>query len=183
MFVVDTNVLLYAANGQCAEHDRCLRLVSEWRETEATWCVTWGILYEFLSVSTHRKETAHAASLSDSWRFIDGLLQSPGLQVLTETDRHAAIAEATFAEVPDLSGRHLHDAHVAILMREHGISRIVTRDTRFHRFPFLEVVDPLAGSWELHASRPGGPNAYSRQRRTKAPRRPRVPASRPAGRR
>jgi uncharacterized protein len=29
-------------------------------------------------------------------------------------------------------------------MREHGIKRIITRDTDFHRFSFLEVVDPLA---------------------------------------
>ena len=29
------------------------------------------------------------------------------------------------------------------LMREYGIDRIVTRDTDFHRFDFLEVVDPL----------------------------------------
>jgi len=29
-------------------------------------------------------------------------------------------------------------------MREHGIRRIVTRDTDFHRFPFLESFDPVA---------------------------------------
>jgi len=28
-------------------------------------------------------------------------------------------------------------------MREHGIHRVVTRDADFHRFPFLEVTDPL----------------------------------------
>lgn len=28
-------------------------------------------------------------------------------------------------------------------VREHGIARIVTRDTDFHRFSFLEIVDPL----------------------------------------
>jgi predicted nucleic acid-binding protein len=38
----------------------------------------------------------------------------------------------------------LHDAHTAILMREHGIRRLVTRDGDFRRFPFLDVVDPLA---------------------------------------
>ena len=32
----------------------------------------------------------------------------------------------------------------AILMREHGIKTIYTRDTDFHRFPFLEPIDPLA---------------------------------------
>jgi predicted nucleic acid-binding protein len=29
-------------------------------------------------------------------------------------------------------------------MREHGIAKIYTRDTDFHRFPFLEPVDPTA---------------------------------------
>ena len=36
-----------------------------------------------------------------------------------------------------------HDAETAVLMREHGIRRICTRDTDFHRFSFIEVVDPL----------------------------------------
>jgi predicted nucleic acid-binding protein len=30
-----------------------------------------------------------------------------------------------------------------VLLREHGIARICTRDADFHRFPFLTVVDPL----------------------------------------
>ena len=44
-----------------------------------------------------------------------------------------------------LEGNLMHDAHTAALMREHGIRRIYTRDTDFHRFPFLEPVDPMAG--------------------------------------
>jgi predicted nucleic acid-binding protein len=47
------------------------------------------------------------------------------------------------AELPWLSGNVIHDAHTAILMREHGTLRICTRDADFHRFSFLEVVDPL----------------------------------------
>jgi predicted nucleic acid-binding protein len=47
------------------------------------------------------------------------------------------------AEVPRLSGNLVHDAQTAALMREHGIRRICTRDTAFHRFPFLEPIDPL----------------------------------------
>ena len=41
------------------------------------------------------------------------------------------------------AGNLLHDAHTAILMREHGIRRICTRDTDFNQFTFLEVIDPL----------------------------------------
>ena len=41
----------------------------------------------------------------------------------------------------DIRGNMFHDLQV--LMREHGVSRICIRDTDFHRFPFLTVVDPL----------------------------------------
>jgi len=183
VFVVDTNILVYAANIDCVEHDRCSQLVGGWRSSPAPWCVTHGILYEFLSVITHRGELASPWSVAKAWGFVESLLDSPGLQVLTETPRHVEIARMTFEEVSGPSGRHLHDAHVAILMREHGISRIVTRDTGFHRFPFIEVVDPLTGSWELHESRPGGPHHSSRSRHGEpAVRRKRAAARVPAPR-
>ena len=65
------------------------------------------------------------------------------LGVLVPTERHADVAEQVITELPWLAGNLLHDAHTAVLMREHGIRRICTRDTDFHRFAFLEVVDPL----------------------------------------
>jgi uncharacterized protein len=46
-------------------------------------------------------------------------------------------------ETRGLRGNLLHDTHTVVLMREHGIRRIYTRDQDFHRFPFIEVLDPL----------------------------------------
>ena len=57
--------------------------------------------------------------------------------------RHADVAGEVILELPHLSGNLVHDAHTAILMREHEIGRICTRDTDFNQFPFLEVIDPL----------------------------------------
>jgi predicted nucleic acid-binding protein len=74
---------------------------------------------------------------------VTALLAAPGLAVLVATDRHADVAAEVFSELPHLGGNILHDMHTAILMREHGIKQICTRDTDFHRFPFLEVIDPL----------------------------------------
>jgi predicted nucleic acid-binding protein len=71
------------------------------------------------------------------------LFASPGLDILVPTQRHADVASDVFKELPHLAGNILHDAHTAILMREHGIKQICTRDTDFHRFPFLDVIDPL----------------------------------------
>ncbi len=46
-------------------------------------------------------------------------------------------------ELPHLSGNLIYDASTAILMREHGVQRIYTRDTDFHRFPFVQPIDPI----------------------------------------
>ncbi len=142
MFVVDTNVLLYSVNRRAREHETCRALVDRLRPDPLPWAVTWSVLYEFLRVSTHPRVFERPLSSKTAWSFVDSLLASPSLQVLVEGPRHREVARKTFAELPDLCGNLVHDAHIAILMREHGVCTIYTRDTDFHRFPFLEVVDP-----------------------------------------
>ncbi len=66
--------------------------------------------------------------------------------VLQETPRHHAVVEEVLSSMPWLRGNALHDTHTAVLMREHGLARIYTRDSDFHRFSFVDVVDPLVGS-------------------------------------
>ena len=75
--------------------------------------------------------------------FLEVLLAAPGFSLLRPTERHQAVLTRTIEEFPDIRGNFVHDMHIAVLMREHGISRICTRDTGFYRFPFLTVVDPL----------------------------------------
>jgi toxin-antitoxin system PIN domain toxin len=144
MFVVDTNILLYAANRDSPFHDRCAGLLAAWRARPEAWFVTWGICYEFLRVATHPRVLERPWSAPKAWQFIDRLIASPGMVILEETDRHAQVARAVVEATPGLAGNLFHDAHTAILMREHGIRRIVTRDSDFHRFSFLEPIDPLA---------------------------------------
>jgi uncharacterized protein len=59
------------------------------------------------------------------------------------TMRHAAVVTELIGLVPELHGNRMHDATAAALMREHGIRRIYTRDTDFHRFREIEPIDPL----------------------------------------
>lgn len=143
MLVVDTNVLVYAADADSPFHAACREWLERQRESPGAWYTTWPVLYEFLRVTTHARVMRSPWRLAQAWSFVRALLASPGLDLLSPTDRHAEVAESVVAELPELSGNLLHDAHTAILMREHGIRRICTRDTDFHRFGFLEVVDPL----------------------------------------
>lgn len=143
MLLVDTNVLLYAADQDSEFHVRCRRLIEDLRRQPAPTFVTWGICYEFLRVCTHPRVFARPWSIGAAWRFLDALLTTPGFDILLPTPRHAAVLEQTFTEMPELRGNLLHDVHTAVLMREHGVSRVCTRDADFHRFHFLTVVDPL----------------------------------------
>jgi toxin-antitoxin system PIN domain toxin len=143
MFVVDTNVLVYAADQSVPEHARCRALVEQWRRRHGAWFLTWGIAYEFLRVVTHPRVMRQPWTMEAGVDFIAALRESPGLAFLGPTDRHPHVLGEVLAEVPGLSGNIIHDTQTAVLMREHGIRRICTRDTDFHRFPFLEPVDPL----------------------------------------
>jgi predicted nucleic acid-binding protein len=71
-------------------------------------------------------------------------LASSSLGILVPGERHREVLAQVLGELPHLAGNLMHDAHTAVLMREHGIRTIYTRDTDFHRFPFLELIDPVA---------------------------------------
>lgn len=143
MFLADTNLLVYAANADSVVHSKAIAWLDQQRSRPDAWYASWPILYEFMRVTTHPKVMRPPWALAEAWSFVSALLASPGFGILVPTERHPEIAAQVFSELPSLSGNLLHDAHTAILMREHGIRRICTRDTDFHRFPFLEVVDPL----------------------------------------
>jgi toxin-antitoxin system PIN domain toxin len=143
VFVVDTNVLVYAADRSAPEHARCRALLEGWRRGSAAWYLTWGIWYEFLRVVTHPRVLRRPWSARSAHEFLEAAAAAPGLGMLVHTDRHRDVLSEVIDLVPGAAGNLWHDAETASLMLEHGIRRIVTRDTDFHRFPFVEPIDPM----------------------------------------
>lgn len=142
MLVVDTNILVYAADADSQWHVKSRDWIGKQRRRPDAWYVTWPILYQFMRVTTHPRVMRKPWSAAGAWAFVSTLLATPSLAILVPTDRHAAVAAQLIAELPWLAGNLIHDAHTAALMREHGIARICTRDADFRRFAFLEVVEP-----------------------------------------
>lgn len=143
MFAVDTNVLVYAADQDAEHHDVCRRLLESWRTRVTPWHLSWNVIYEFLRVTTQPRVFRTPWTAKGAWAFVQAVLASPGLSLLLPTERHAAVAAEVIAELRGLRGNLVHDAQTAILMREHGVRQIYTRDTDFHRFSFLTPLDPL----------------------------------------
>jgi toxin-antitoxin system PIN domain toxin len=142
MTVVDTNILVYAVNAASPFKKPCEDCLATLRQGSVPWHTTWGVVYEFLRVATHPRVFPAPLSASEAWSFLRALFDSPAFSMLTATARHPEVVSEFIREIPHLRGNLWHDAETAILMREHGIRRIYTRDVDFHRFPFLEVVDP-----------------------------------------
>ena len=144
MFVVDTNVLIYAAIRQLREHTKARAAVERWRRGSTPWFSTWPIFYEFLRVTTHRSVFDTPLRIEEACGFLASLLDAPRFGMLVETDRHAAVLAEMASEYPNCAGNLVHDFHTAALMREHGLKEIRTADTDFHQFSFLRVVNPVA---------------------------------------
>ena len=85
MFVVDTNILLYAVNPDSPDHVAARALVDRWRREDRSWFLTWGIIYEFLRVSTHGKVFPDPLDLPRAHAWIASLLASPSVSILPFT--------------------------------------------------------------------------------------------------
>lgn len=143
MFVVDTNLLLYAVNPDSPDHARARHLIEEYRRDDRLWFLSWGIIYEFLRVATHPRVFPQPLGLVEARAWMAALLGAPAVSVLTHTERHASVLDELCERHPRLGGNPVHDLHTAALMLEHGVLEIRTADTDFHQFPFLRVVNPL----------------------------------------
>ena len=131
-------------NPDAPEHERSRELLEGWRRGGRPWFLTWGIVYEFLRVASHRRVFPRPLDLSEAWTFVRAVRASPSCHLLVETDRHADVLDELAASDPELSGNLAHDLHTAALMKEHGVAEIRTRDADFRRFSHLRAVDPLA---------------------------------------
>jgi predicted nucleic acid-binding protein len=82
-------------------------------------------------------------SADQALEFLEPLLSSDIVTIIGPTSRHAALLRATIRDVGRPSGSLFHDLHTAVVMREHGVSEIMTADADFRKFPFLVVTDPV----------------------------------------
>lgn len=142
-FLVDTNVLVYAANRDCLEHGAARAALEGWLHGITPWAVTWGIVYEFLRIATHAKVFRRPLRADDALGFLDPILGSTVVSVLRPTDRHEAVLRETIGQFGAPAGNIFHDLHTAVLMREHGVTEIMTADVDFRKFVFLTVTNPV----------------------------------------
>lgn len=143
MRAVDTNVLIFAEITSSPQHARARAVLRELSEGAAAWAIPWPCAYEFLRVVTHPRVFHPAVPLDRALRDLHAVLRSPSLILLAETPRHPEVLQ-TVVEESGATGNLIHDAHIAALCLEHGVTELFTGDRDFRRFTGLTLRDPFA---------------------------------------
>lgn len=141
MQAIDTNVLVYSEIVSSTHHRAARRVVTDLAEGVIPWAIPWPCVYEFLRVVTHARVFSPPVPIDLALHDLSQILSSPTLLLLSETERHADVMKTIVAD-SGVTGNLLHDAHIAALCIEHGVSELLTGDRDFSRFP-LRAIDPF----------------------------------------
>ena len=147
MRAVDTNVLVQAEIVGSEHHPAARRALEALAGGPAPWAIPWPCVYEFLRIVTHPRVFHPPVPMERALADLSAILASPSLVLLAETPRHAEVM-ASLLRASGASGHLVHDAHIAALCLEHGVTQLVTGDRDFLRFAPLEVVNPFARAKE-----------------------------------
>jgi len=142
MQAIDTNVLIYGEITTSAYHKTAFNILTELSEGATPWAIPWPCIYEFLRVVTHPRVYHPPVPMTVALQDLQLLLQAPTLQLLSETSRHTEIMSKVL-EASGVTGNLVHDAHIAALCIEHGISEFISGDRDFARFSSLKVTNPF----------------------------------------
>ncbi len=142
-FLLDTNILIYAANPSGKEYGRTRKYLDDRFGEHTPWYLTWGIIHEFFRVVTHPRIFPKPMTHAKAYGFIGDLLTRDEVTILLATSRHWEMLERTLGELSQPQGNFFHDIETAVLLREHGVPEIITADTDFLQFRFLKVLNPL----------------------------------------
>jgi toxin-antitoxin system PIN domain toxin len=93
-------------------------------------------------IATHPSIFSQPISPTRAWGNVQNLLSLPRVRVITEEPGFAGDYLNMTSEVI-VRGNLVPDAHLATILRQHGVRRIYTADTDFRKFDFLEVINPL----------------------------------------
>lgn len=142
MQAIDTNVLIYAEITSSQHHRQARQVLTQLAEGAVPWALPWPCIYEFLRVVTHPRVFHPPVPLEIALTDLKAITDSPSILLLSETDRHVELMTSIVKEA-GVTGNLIHDAHIAALCLEHGVTELISADRDFLRFKSLRIVNPF----------------------------------------
>jgi uncharacterized protein len=144
-FAIDVNILLHASDTGSPYFERANSFIESCITQKEVFAMGWPTVMSYLRIATHPAVFDHPLSPDEAMANIETLLNLPHARFLSEDEGFWAVYRAMTSELP-IRGNLVPDAHLAALLRYHGVKTLYTRDRDFFKFRFLDVRDPLAGN-------------------------------------
>ena len=142
MIAVDTNILVYAHRGDSEWHEAANEAVTQLANSGNAWAIPWSCVHEFLAIVTHPRIYDPPTPQKTAFEAIKMWQQSPDLRLLNEDLGYIEKLEKLCVNAR-LKGGRIHDARIAAICMNHGVSELWTADRDFGKFPELNTRNPL----------------------------------------
>jgi len=144
-FACDVNILLYASDSASPVHQTARRFLEEAVTGGDLFCLGWPTVMSYLRIATHPGIFSAPLTPAEALQNVEALAAMPRVRLLAEQEGFLAVYAEVTGGFP-VRGNLVPDAHLAALLRQHGVRTLYTRDAGFRKFSFLEVRDPFAPS-------------------------------------
>jgi toxin-antitoxin system PIN domain toxin len=141
-YAVDANILLYASDAASPFNHRARTFLETCVSGSEIFCLAWSTVMAYLRIATHPGVFQRPLSPGDAVANLEPLVRLPHVRMLAEEEGYWEVyREVTQGMV--IRGNLVMDAHLAALLRQHGIRSLYTNDSDFRKFRFLEVRNPF----------------------------------------
>lgn len=143
MISIDTNVLLYAHNRDCAEHAEAVRFLSDCAGRKDV-AICELVLMELYQLLRNPAVLARPLGAADAAGVCQGFRSNPRWALI----ENAPVMDQVWsvAAKPEISRRAVFDARIGLTLIHHGVTGFATRNVAdFEGLGFDEVWDPIAG--------------------------------------
>ena len=142
-YSLDVNLLLYGSDASSPFHAEASNFLQSCMTRHDILYLSWPTIMGYLRIATHPSIFDEPLTAEEAMTNVETLLSLPHCRCLAEEDGFWGTWRATTRE-QSVRGNLVPDAHLAALLRSHGVRRLYTHDRDFRRFDFLDVQDPLA---------------------------------------
>lgn len=139
---VDANVLVYASNSSDPVHSAAKELIEGLAAGPEILYLFWPATLGYLRVTTHPAIMPRPLGVGEAVANLSALLALPHVRTPGEAEGFWELYLSTGGSWS--RANDVPDAHLASLMRQHGVARILTRDRGFRRYDGIEAIDPFA---------------------------------------
>lgn len=142
-FAIDVNILLYASDADCSNYKRAKSFLDDCIKQDKLFFLAWPTVMGYLRIATHPSIFSQPLTPDEAMANISMLLSLPHIRFLSEEEGFWDVYREMTSEVPT-RGNLVPDAHLAAILRQHGVKKLYSHDRDFRKFTFLDVRDPLA---------------------------------------